>query len=61
LDFSLQMTELLHVMPSAEPALQHRLRLSRLDYLVNSEAASTSLAENYVGFDFSSDLTGFGR
>jgi p-hydroxybenzoate 3-monooxygenase len=54
------MTELLHVMPSAEPALQHRLRVSRLDYLVNSEAASTSLAENYVGFDFSSDLTGLG-
>jgi p-hydroxybenzoate 3-monooxygenase len=60
LDFSLQMTELLHVMPSAEPALQHRLRLSRLDYLVNSEAASASLAENYVGFDFSSDLTRLG-
>jgi p-hydroxybenzoate 3-monooxygenase len=60
LDFSLQMTELLHVIPSAEPALQHRLQLSRLDYLVNSEAASTSLAENYVGFEFSRDLTGLG-
>jgi p-hydroxybenzoate 3-monooxygenase len=51
-DFSVQMTELLHVIPSAAPALQHRLHLSKLDYLVNSEAASTSLAENYVGFDF---------
>lgn len=51
LDFSLQMTELFHVIPSAEPELRDRLQLSRLDYLVQSEAASRSLAENYVGFD----------
>jgi hypothetical protein len=46
------MTELLHVIPSHSPALQHRLQLSRLEYLVASPAASTSLAEGYVGFEF---------
>lgn len=58
LDFSLQMTELLHVVPSDAPPLRHRLQLARLDYLVNSEAASTSLAENYVGFDFARQPAG---
>jgi p-hydroxybenzoate 3-monooxygenase len=50
-NFSMRMTELLHVTPGQSPALQHRLRLSELEYLVASEAASTSLAEGYVGFE----------
>jgi p-hydroxybenzoate 3-monooxygenase len=50
--FSLEMTELLHAIPSGSPALDHRLRLSKLDYLVSSNAAKTSFAENYVGFEF---------
>jgi len=50
-NFSIRMTELLHVTPGQSPALQHRLRLSELEYLVASEAASTSLAEGYAGFE----------
>jgi p-hydroxybenzoate 3-monooxygenase len=51
-EFSIYMTELLHVLASAEPEFRHRLQLSRLAYVVASEAASRSLAENYVGFDY---------
>jgi p-hydroxybenzoate 3-monooxygenase len=51
-EFSIYMTELLHVLSSDQPEFRHRLQLSRLTYLVASEAASRSLAENYVGFDY---------
>jgi p-hydroxybenzoate 3-monooxygenase len=51
-EFSIYMTELLHRMDSDQPAFRHRLALSRLEYLLGSRAASTSLAENYVGFDW---------
>ncbi len=47
--FSWWMTSMLHVPPD-EDAFAHRLRLSQLRYVVTSEAAATSLAENYVGF-----------
>jgi p-hydroxybenzoate 3-monooxygenase len=50
-EFSIYMTELLHVLGSDQPEFRHRLQLSRLTYVVASEAASRSLAENYVGFD----------
>jgi len=50
--FSTQMTELTHVLPSADPELRHRLQLARLDYTMISRAAATSLAEGYVGFEF---------
>jgi p-hydroxybenzoate 3-monooxygenase len=36
----------------AENAFDHRRQLAELDYLVSSEAAMTSLAENYVGTPF---------
>lgn len=46
--FSYWMTTLLHVDPAAT-AFERRLQRSYLDYVVASEAAATSLAENYVG------------
>jgi p-hydroxybenzoate 3-monooxygenase len=47
--FSCWMTSLLH-RPEAATAFDHRRQLAELDYLVHSQAAMTSLAENYVGF-----------
>jgi p-hydroxybenzoate 3-monooxygenase len=49
--FSWWMTRLLHRFPDAT-ALEKRLQLSELDYLTQSPAAATSLAENYVGLPF---------
>ena len=46
--FSYWMTTLLHADPAAT-AFERRLQRSHLDYVVSSEAAATSLAENYVG------------
>ena len=48
--FSAWMTGLLHRDPAGDP-FDHKLRLSYLHYVVNSEAAATTLAENYVGYD----------
>ena len=42
---------MLHRFPS-DDAFGHRLQRSQLDYVVGSKAASTSLAENYVGLPF---------
>ncbi|MCP9964210.1 4-hydroxybenzoate 3-monooxygenase [Actinomadura madurae] len=46
--FSYWMTTLLHTDPAASD-FERRLQRSHLDYVVSSEAAKTSLAENYVG------------
>lgn len=46
-DFSNYMTQLLHDLGDGE--FGRRLQLARLQYLERSEAAATSLAENYVG------------
>jgi p-hydroxybenzoate 3-monooxygenase len=46
--FSWWMTTMLHRAP-ADTAFDRRRQLAELDYLVGSEAAMTSLAENYVG------------
>ncbi|MCD0448917.1 4-hydroxybenzoate 3-monooxygenase [Actinocorallia sp. API 0066] len=46
--FSYTMTSLLHTSPEDDP-FGHRLQLAHLRYLVSSEAAATSLAENYTG------------
>ncbi|TDC87499.1 4-hydroxybenzoate 3-monooxygenase [Actinomadura sp. 7K507] len=46
--FSYWMTHLLHADPAASD-FDRRLQRSHLDYVVSSQAASTSLAENYVG------------
>jgi p-hydroxybenzoate 3-monooxygenase len=48
--FSAWMTALLHRDPAGDP-FDHKLRLSYLRYIVKSEAAATTLAENYVGFE----------
>lgn len=46
--FSWSMTTMLHRDDSEGP-FEQRIRLAELDYLVHSRAASTALAENYVG------------
>jgi p-hydroxybenzoate 3-monooxygenase len=50
--FSWWMTSMLHRMPEDADGFQSKLQLAQLDYVCSSRAASTSLAENYVGFDF---------
>jgi p-hydroxybenzoate 3-monooxygenase len=47
--FSWWMTSMLHRPPDEDP-FGYRLRLSQLRYVTSSDAAATSLAENYVGF-----------
>jgi len=46
--FSWWMTSMLHLNP-ADNAFDRRRQFAELDYVTSSEAASTSLAENYVG------------
>jgi p-hydroxybenzoate 3-monooxygenase len=46
--FSWWMTRLLHLFPEENP-FDRKRQVSELEYLVSSEAAKTSLAENYVG------------
>ena len=50
-DFSSHMSALLHVYPGAD-GFQLRRQRAQLEYLVSSEAAARSLAENYVGLPF---------
>ena len=49
--FSYWMTSLLHLFPETG-AFGRKIQLAELDYLVGSRAASTALAENYVGLPF---------
>lgn len=49
--FSLWMTSMLHRFPD-DDGFQHNLQLAELDYVTSSQAASASLAENYVGLAF---------
>jgi p-hydroxybenzoate 3-monooxygenase len=49
--FSWWMTSMLHRFP-ADDVFQHRLQRSQLDYVVSSQPAAASLAENYVGLPF---------
>jgi p-hydroxybenzoate 3-monooxygenase len=49
--FSWWMTSMLHRFPS-EDGFSHHIHLAELDYATSSRAASTSLAENYVGLPF---------
>jgi p-hydroxybenzoate 3-monooxygenase len=48
--FSWWMTSMLHRSPEGDP-FDLQLQLSQLRYVASSPAASTSLAENYVGLD----------
>lgn len=49
-DFASWMTRLLHTFPS-DDAFEQRLQLAQLERLVQSRAAATLLAENYVGLE----------
>jgi p-hydroxybenzoate 3-monooxygenase len=49
--FSWWMTSMLHRFPD-DDAFQQRMQRAQLDYTVSSQAAATSLAENYVGLPF---------
>ncbi len=49
--FSWWMTSMLHTFPG-DDGFGQRLQRSQLEYVVNSPAAATSLAENYVGLPF---------
>jgi len=49
--FSWWMTSMLHRFPN-EDGFSHHIHLADLDYVTSSRAASTSLAENYVGLPF---------
>ncbi len=54
-DFSWYMSSMLHRFPAVageDGEYLRRLQRSQLDWLVNSEAASRSLSENYVGLPF---------
>ena len=48
--FSAWMTALLHRDQAGDP-FEYKLRLSYLRYITKSQAAATTLAENYVGFE----------
>jgi p-hydroxybenzoate 3-monooxygenase len=52
--FSWWMTSMLHRLPEDEDGFQAKVQIAQLDYLCSSRAASTSLAENYVGLDLES-------
>ena len=43
------MTSMLHRHPDAS-GFDERLQMAQLEYVVGSEAAARTLAENYVGF-----------
>jgi p-hydroxybenzoate 3-monooxygenase len=49
--FSWWMTALLHRFPEGD-SFQRRLQRAQLEYVVSSQAARTSFAENYVGLPF---------
>jgi p-hydroxybenzoate 3-monooxygenase len=49
--FSWWMTSMLHRMPDDRDGFLARVQRGQLDYVCSSEAAATSLAENYVGLE----------
>lgn len=55
--FSWWMTSLLHKSDTANP-FDHRRQRAELEYVTNSTAAMTSLAENYVGFPIACEPAG---
>ena len=54
--FSWWMTSMLHTFPDSTD-YERRLQVSELDYVTSSRAASTALAENYVGLPFDQDTS----
>jgi p-hydroxybenzoate 3-monooxygenase len=55
--FSWWMTSMLHRFHD-DDVFRYRLQLAELDYVTSSRAASTSLAENYVGLPMEPALRG---
>jgi p-hydroxybenzoate 3-monooxygenase len=53
--FSWWMTSMLHKI--GDDPFQHQLQVSELTQVTSSTAAATVLAENYVGFDYSHDVS----
>ena len=49
--FAWWMTEMLHRYPDDEDGFRGRLQRAQLEYVTSSEAAATTLAENYVGLE----------
>jgi p-hydroxybenzoate 3-monooxygenase len=49
--FAWWMTEMLHRYPDDEDGFRSRLQRAQLEYVTSSEAAATTLAENYVGLE----------
>ncbi len=49
--FSWWMTAMLHSFDDDQDGFQHQLQLSQLRYVCGSQAAATTLAENYVGLE----------
>jgi p-hydroxybenzoate 3-monooxygenase len=49
--FSWWMTSMLHKFPD-QGEFGARIQIAELDYLVSSQAATTSVSENYVGLPF---------
>lgn len=49
--FSWWMTSLLHTIPG-DRAFENRMQIAEIDYLMQSRAAQTVLAENYVGLPY---------
>ena len=41
---------MLHRFPDENAGFEERLQQAQLDYVTRSQAAATTLAENYVGF-----------
>ena len=44
------MTQMLHRFPGEDP-FEEKLQLAQLAYVTSSQAAATSLAENYAGLE----------
>jgi p-hydroxybenzoate 3-monooxygenase len=56
--FSWWMTDMLHRFADDDDGYKRKLQLSQLEYLTTSEAAATTLAENYVGLPMESAFLG---
>ena len=52
--YSTTMTTLLH-RPPDQTSFDRQIQLAELDYILNSRAAQTTIAENYVGLPFEED------
>jgi len=52
--YSTYMTTLLHRFPQ-QSGFDRHIQLAELDYVLNSRAASTTIAENYIGLPFEDD------